>query len=269
MNFTQSILINHKDDINKNLKRLKLLKNLINDNVNLSFTQFALLYGAVLEFKPDLILEFGRAKGNSLAALLQGVYEIKNCSIESFCLSNYWQDVFKKIKPHVESDWHNCVNIHTIDLTKINFEPVVKNKKKILIWWDAHGYEVAQHIFSSLMPLLMDKQHLVLIHDAYDARCLNKQKDYNNLPIYKSEEDCYAGKCAFLRIGWITTACFEYISIIDFLSRNNTELKSLDYDLYQNNILLTSIFKDSFIDEIGITYFSMNEYTGPYYFPKK
>ena len=38
------------------------------------------------------------------------------------------------------------------------------------MFWDAHGYHIADHVLGRLLPSVADRPHLVLMHDISDVR---------------------------------------------------------------------------------------------------
>jgi len=167
----------------------------------------------------------------------------------------------------------NNLDIRRQDILTVDFPEVVDNKDKILVFWDAHGYEIAATVLEKLLPEIAGKQHLVLMHDIADGRYVALQS-YNGLPFWRSMEDAHAGKCAKLRLGWVVTAVPQYIPTLDFLARNGLELHSADHDI--RNDLFKGELDDSLIalqdkgllsKQIQLACFTLNEGRAPYYFP--
>src|SRR3990170_3813515 len=87
------------------LKQLAIAVGHISDS---SLAQYAQMLAIALEFKPDLIIEFGRGVGNSTAVFTEAANQIGHCKFISICLSNDWQEkTAKRIAKIVPENWFN------------------------------------------------------------------------------------------------------------------------------------------------------------------
>src|SRR3990167_9860766 len=89
---TGKALLNQKSALKKAKSRLEQLAVAVDHISDSSLAQYAQMFAITLEFKPDLIVEFGRGAGNSTAVFTEAANQLDNCSVISICLSNDWQN---------------------------------------------------------------------------------------------------------------------------------------------------------------------------------
>ncbi len=93
--------------------------------------------------------------------------------------------------------------------------------RRVLVFWDAHGPEVAEWVLSGVMPRLADLPHVILMHDLAHA-----VYDYCGDRFYGTKH-LWNGECAtpdHFRIGHIESAVTQAILALDFTGRNGIEL---------------------------------------------
>jgi hypothetical protein len=213
--------------------------------------QWAQWYATVLAFQPDLIIELGRGHGNSTALFCQALNRLSAGRVESFCLSQEWD---RQTKPRLQSwlppKWFAPLTAHTANIVAIDFSRVVANAKRVIVLWDAHGFAVAEKVLGSLLPVLVDRPHLVLLHDISDARYhagpapgtdaadtpkSDAAGDYHGHRLWQgaSWQQSSGSLRSRVRIGWMDSCQDQVIAVADFTSRNAIDLKSADHDYHE------------------------------------
>ena len=245
------------------------------DAGDLSTFQWAQLFAMALEFKPDLILELGRLTGNSTCVFTEAANRLGSCSVISLDLEDYWEKkTLPKIGKIVPPDWFKPLQALRTNILTFDFETVLKNASRVLVFWDAHGFEIAECVLGRILPAIQHKPHLVMMHDMSDARYCDPQ---STIPY--GENRLWTGLTAGgerVRLGHISSAVPQSIAIVDFTSRNEVTLNSADHDLHtefgsdsSKKAELEKLLGDKFFSlEAHWFWFSLNGMTQPCTFPR-
>lgn len=218
----QYILVSDKSRINELIAA-------VGDPQSLIPAQWIQLMAFVLEFKPDLILELGRGFGNSTCAFTETCHLMapEPCEVVSLCISKSWDfHTAPRLKKVVKDEWFKPLRTIKADILEFNFEQVLLNKKRVVVFWDAHGFDIAECVLGSLLPLIKDRDHLVIMHDLSDNR-------YNGEQLrYYADKGLWKGRNNFsgLRV-WIEnmeSGVEQVVAINDFSQRNRITLHSSD-----------------------------------------
>lgn len=234
------------------------------------------LLATALEFKPDLILELGRGQGNSTCVFTQAANLLKPqpCQVCSLCLANAWRrKAVPNVRRLVTESWFEPLKAFQADILRFPFEARLRGFDRILVFWDAHGFEVAECVLGEIMPLIAERPHFVVMHDLSDARYCGSKPSYRQTGLWKGGNDADAAR---VRLGHIDTGVEQAIAALDFTSRNNVGLYSVDHDLHevigndeQKVAEMRRLLGDEFFSLVGHWfYFSLNERPGPYSFPR-
>ncbi|MFN2454874.1 MAG: hypothetical protein ABR577_11705, partial [Pyrinomonadaceae bacterium] len=237
--------------------------------------QWAQLFTMALEFKPDVILELGRGLGNSTCAFTEAANRLPNCSVISLDVSKVWEEeTLPKVQKLMPAAWFEPLQALQADILSFDFESVLKNANRVLIFWDAHGFDVAECILGKILPLIQDRPHLVMMHDLADARYIPKEIEsaYKGYELWKGSN----AEWIFMQLGNVVSGVAQAISVIDFTSRNDLTLHSSDHDLHTNlgsdetkmAEILELLGSEHFSLRGYWFWFSLNEKHGPYAFPK-
>jgi len=266
---------NHRHTLAEMKDRILLFSRAANDPISLSLYQFAQLAAASLEFRPDLILELGRGAGNSTCVFTEVANRLGLGSgrVVSFDIYQNWElHTVPRLKPYVSEDWFVPLSALTQNLLAFDFHAALADAKRILVFWDAHGFDVAECVLGAILPELAHRPHLVMMHDMCDLRYgAPGNLDYGNHGIWKKTD--FDGPR--LKLGFIDSAVEQSISIFDFATRNRLPLHSADHDLHSafasDNARLSEL--KELIGELHSLsgnwfYFSLNEIPGPYTFPR-
>jgi hypothetical protein len=270
-------LWNQRQQLASMADRLRSLIKTVGHPSDFAPFQCAEIAAFALEFRPDLIIELGRGWGNSTCCFLQvadRLHEINPCRVVSLCLSAEWFTATEpKLKEVCAQDWFQSGEILQCDILRTDFAPLLKDAKRCLLFWDAHGFEIAETVLGRLMPLLANREHVVLMHDMEDIQYDNPYpRSYGETGLWKGASACGA----YLWLGSVCSPVAQAISIIDFATRNKMPLhsaaKSLHRFLADDPAKVAELQKlldnDLFSLNARWFWFSLNEAVAPYTFPR-
>ncbi len=128
------------------------------------------------------------------------------------------------------------------------------DSQRTVLFWDAHGFEVAGCVLGEILPKLASRRHIVIMHDLSDQRYLGDAlKGYGGHPIWSGTS---AGDSRLI-LGNINSAVAQAISISDFATRNELPLDSGDHSIRQ--FIGTDPAKVNQMQELlGPDFFSLN-----------
>lgn len=267
---------NQRHELAKRRELLLKLTRAVDAPGSLSPQQWSQMLAVGLEFQPDLILEMGRHYGNSTCVFTEVANALgpdKCRGVISLCLMDVFQkDTLPKLQGIVDEAWFKPLTTLVQDILTYDFEKALKGAKRVLVLWDAHGYEVAGAVLGKLMPLLADREHLVLMHDISDARYLPEADSYGDCEIWK-EIDFDGPR---IRLGHVSTKVSQGVSILDFCTRNRMPLNSVDHSLQlaiasdpaRVEEMRRLLGDELFSFDSQWAWFSLNEAPGPYQFPR-
>ena len=260
-------------------KRLEALFNAVDSPTELTLYQWAQLYAYVREYQPDLVLELGRELGNSTCVFTEAVNsmpETYDNRVVSICWSDKFSDLTVprlKAQALVTEGWFNRLECRQENILEVDYEALLLPYQKVLVFWDAHGFEVASCVLGEILPLIEKKEHYLLMHDLSDQRYMNKDlKSYEGKPLWSGSSHSESR----LVLGHVNSAVAQSISIVDFCNRNEVAFESADHTFHQE--LLESGKADEMRRMLGETlfslqghwfYLSLNAHEGPFTFPGK
>jgi hypothetical protein len=225
-------LWNHREKLAAMRPRIEELYAVIGSPGELSLYQWAQFTASVLEFRPDLIIELGRGFGNSTACFLESTYQLESgqCKIVSICPDPSWQTLIApRLEKVVPKDWFDPANILQGSILTFDFEAALDVSKRCLVFWDAHGFDVAECVLGGLLPLLQAREHLIIMHDLSDLRYSSPDPDYGAAGLWKGQNAAQPS----LWLGWIFSRVAQSVSILDFTTRNNIPLYSADESIHE------------------------------------
>jgi hypothetical protein len=132
--------------------------------MDLPLEDWSRLYDLVLAFRPDLVLEPGRGCGNSTCIFTEAAHEVP-CRVVSigFDSEHAWErQTAPRLLPVVSADWFGPLVVLQGDLTKTDFQPLLDGSNRVLVFWDAHGADVAGAVFDRLLPALPAANQIVV-----------------------------------------------------------------------------------------------------------
>ena len=224
-------LAGHCDALLAAAPRLLAMRAAIGSEGNLSASQAFQLHAAVLSFRPDVVIELGRAYGNSTAAIHDAAVAVgaRTTSV-GFDAERGWST---RTAPRflerglVDESWFDSLIVVEQDIRTVDFAPHVRDAKRVFVWWDAHGDDLAWHILGGLLPAIQGTVNVVGVHDIADSRHEGHDRAYvraDGLPNFWQ--------------GHLVCPFEEIVPLFDFVSRNGiplqTALASIDELLAQD-----------------------------------
>jgi hypothetical protein len=245
---------------------------------DLSPSQWAQWYSVALGFRPDLILELGRGRGNSTALFCQAAHALGDTKVVSLCHSGDWTTLTApRLAEVVDTGWFDPLDARMTDIVSADYGEIIGDHRRVLLLWDAHGFEIAEVVLGEILPRLLDREHLVLMHDIVDNRYSHVDRSYNGQPLWKGSawQERTGTTGARVNIGWMHSIQDQIVAIADFSARNDLELGSADHEfhcLFGEQPDLGAAMRASLGDEFFSTlghwaFFSLNGKQGPFEFP--
>ena len=205
-------------------------------HTNLFRQQACLLAATVLHRRPDLILDLGTGTGCSLATMAIAAGSIGLGSIETFDLTDRWTtELAPKLHAIDRSRWAP-IHQHVGDLTRFDYTSLLRDARNVLVFWDAHGFDVAEAVLGRIMPQICDGPHLVVCHDVVDNRFPGPTtaRSYGGKRFWRGMDDWYrhpeTTNC--VNIGWCNALVDQVLPILDFCYRNEIEFRSADFAIH-------------------------------------
>src|SRR5262249_29991696 len=151
--------------------------------------QWAQWYSVALGFKPDLILELGRDRGNSTSLFTQAAARLSTTRVVSLCRSGDWASlVVPRLARVVNSAWFDRLDARVADIVPADYAAILDRSRRVLLLWDAHGFEIAEIVLGEILPRLAEREHLMLMHDISDNRYAGVSRSYNGQPLWKGSK---------------------------------------------------------------------------------
>jgi hypothetical protein len=149
------------------LVSLKELFDAVNRSADLSWPQWETIYDFTIQTKPRLIVELGRGYGNSTCLFTEASQQVdcKVVSIGDDAGRAFERKTWPSVQRLVEPSWHRSLTIVQEDITKLDFRLILGENQRTLLFWDAHGESLARFIIDRVFPLLMQREHQVVVHD--------------------------------------------------------------------------------------------------------
>jgi len=240
--------------------------------------QWAQWYSVALGFRPDLIVELGRSKGNSTALFCQAASRLRGTRVVSLCNSKDWEaESLPRVKKVVPPGWLDRLDARTTDILDVDYEQLFAGATRVLLLWDAHGFEIAETVLGRILPLIADRAHLVLMHDISDNRYASVSRSYEGQPLWKgSTWDRGTGtSLARVNIGWMNSLQDQVIALADFAARNDIEIGSADHEyagyfggLPQHAAEMSRLLGDEFFSvSAHYAFLSLAGKRGPFHYP--
>ncbi|MDB5283432.1 MAG: hypothetical protein JWO06_2507 [Bacteroidota bacterium] len=220
--------------IYQNKDFLKSLKPRIDSFIKLSgrvhdlpYHQFFQLAAIAYEMKPDLIVELGRAYGNSTFVFTEVAGYI-NAKVISLCDNNFWATItLPKIRELVNDEWLKRLDARFVNnFLEVEMKTEILPAKKVLVFWDAHGFQTAEYVLGYLLPMMKGKECMVVMHDITDMRYQYVDDSYRQQRIWRP--DSANEGLSMVRVGNFSSFNEQLIAAFDFCSRNKMELRSAD-----------------------------------------
>jgi len=245
---------------------------------DLTSAQWAQWYSVALGFAPDLVIELGRGYGNSTALFAQAAWRLGRMKIVSLCVSGEWASmVAPRIAKLVDPAWFANVDARRTDILAADYGEIIANHQRVLVLWDAHGFEIAELVLGEILPRLSDRPHLVLMHDISDNRYAGVPRSYGGHPLWKGSrwQQKTGAWDSRVNIGWMNSIQDQVIALADFSARNDLEIESADRD-YTEFFAAHPAYANEMRQQLGEEFFSVIGHwaslsltgkAGPFHFP--
>ncbi|MGA3017204.1 MAG: FkbM family methyltransferase [Bryobacteraceae bacterium] len=234
--------------------------------------QFAQLMAVAMDFHPETIVELGRGRGNSTCAFVEASNQSGgSIRVVSLCMSDEWHKLtVPRLRRVVPEDWFAPLEALQGDILQFDFAGVLSGVSRAILFWDAHGFEIAECVLGEILPLLGGKDHVVLMHDLSDTRYMSREQlEYGANGLWKNND--WTGPR--LKIGIVDSAVEQSIAALDFTTRNRLTLDSADHSFHTDlspgqQDEMKAVLGDLFDTQGHWFHFSLNEHNGPYTFPR-
>jgi len=190
---------------------------------DMSWSEWVQLYTLTKTYNPDFVLELGRGYGNSTLIFDSALPD--DVPFVSLCLNDFGPTESKLKNKNITFRKKTFLKTENIVGYPFQADRDLLFSKKCLLFWDAHGFEVAEEALSGVLPYLTG-QTLVLAHDIGDLRYQPDQRDYHGEAIWKAEPEKWPGPSIVL--GNFFAHVAQLVSILDFTSRNQIFFNSLN-----------------------------------------
>ena len=237
--------------------------------------QWLQIVSMVYDFKPDLIIELGRGYGNSTLAMAFAAKLLRPqpCRIVSLCLANSYRTVsLPFLKANLaDKSLLDPVEALEADILSFDFEPMLASAKRVFVFWDAHGFDVAQTILTGILRPLQDRPHVAIIHDMADLDAFPSHfRGFDQAGEWLK----YGSASPKYVLGSVGAQYEEGVALVDFASRNQMRLLSAESSYFgelnaEQVAELDTLFGPDFAQYGFWYYFSLNQATGPLSFPER
>jgi hypothetical protein len=206
------------------MRRLHAALGAVCDNTcDLPWTDWLTIMAAARKFRPDAIIELGRGVGTSTA-----LFRYLDLPVVSVCNSDYWETrTVARLSAVHPIDWSRSVHAIVGDINSQDYSDLAGDANRILLFWDAHGYAIAETVFSRLLPALKGREIFIICHDMRDARYF-EDNDYRGNRLWTSQRDT---GYPMVHLGNVFSSFEQVVSIVDFCSRNQIELHSATHSV--------------------------------------
>ncbi len=224
---------NNRETIAASRSRLQALHQAVDWANDLDLYQWTQWFAIALEFQPDLIVELGRGMGNSTCVFTEAANQLGNCRVVSLCLSSDWDEVVKpRVAQVVPESWFEKLETRMEEILTTDVKALIGDSQRVLVLWDAHGFDMAEFVLGGLMPALEHRQNFVIMHDISDGRYAPINPDYQGKRLWRGTREGFNREGhSRLYLNYLDTAVEQTVAIVDFTSRNGLTLESADHSL--------------------------------------
>ncbi len=267
---------NQREVLRSMRDRIHALSDAVDNKSDLWPYQLSQLMAAALEFKPEVIIELGRGKGNSTCGFTEVANHIRRqghrCDVVSLCISEDWEQTTQwKVMEIVERDWFEPLRALRGNILTFDYDSILKGAKRCLVFWDAHGFDVAECVLGRILPKIQEMENLIIMHDISDGRYIPPEtSSYNGQRLWRGND--WSGPR--IRLGFMDSSVEQAVAIVDFTSRNRIPFDSADHSI---NVEIGSdpvkmkdmenVLGDLFNLGAHWCWFTLNDAKGPLTFP--
>jgi len=234
--------------------------------------QYVQLIASALEFRPDLILELGRGRGNSTCAFTEASNQLDGAiRVFSICPSTEWKRfTVPRLRSVVADTWFATLEARTASILEADYEGMLAGAGRVMLYWNAHGFDVAECVLGGILPLLASVEHLVMMHNLSDTRYASRDHmEYGPGGLWRGNYE----PGTRVKIGHVDSSAAQAISALDFATRNQLTLESADHSLrtdlsQEQQEQMRALLGDLFDTQAHWFFFTLKEHAGPYTFPR-
>jgi len=253
-------------------ERILLEHQAVNSPQTMTLYQYVQLVATVLEFRPGLILELGRGHGNSTCAFTAASNHVDGAiRVVSICPSTEWKRfTVPRLRSLVTDTWFAPLDSRCASIVETEYESILGGAQRVILYWAAPGFDVAECVLGRILPLLTSTEHLVLVHNLSDTRYVSRDHmDYGPHGLWRGDDQ----PGPRLKIGHVDSSASQAISVLDFTTRNRLTLESADHSLRadlspEQQQQMRALLGDLFDTQAHWFYFTLKEHAGPYTFPR-
>src|SRR6185437_12560774 len=169
--------------------------------------------------------------GNSTALFTQAASRLGGTKVVSLCRSSEWMTtVAADVEKIVGAAWFDNLDARLADILGADYAAIIGDHRRVLVFWDAHGFEIAEVVLGEILPRLVDREHLLVMHDISDNRYAAVSRAYHG-PLWKGikwQQRTQAWKSR-VNIGWMNSIQDQVIALADFSWRNRVDIGSADH----------------------------------------
>ena len=168
--------------------------------------------------------------------------------------------------------WLSHLEAREEDIAGADFDAIVGDAARVLVFWDAHGYHIADHVLGRLLPLIAARPHLVLMHDISDARHETSPEStgYRGHALWRGND----WRGTRVRLGHLDSAVEQAVAVVDFTSRNGIPVRTATEQIREaigahvfRAETMSRTLGELWAPHAHWCHFSLNERPGPYHFP--
>ncbi|MBM0742420.1 hypothetical protein JOY44_12465 [Phormidium sp. CLA17] len=224
---------NNREKIAASRSRLQALYEAVDWANDLDLYQWTQWFAIALEFQPDLIVELGRGMGNSTCVFTEAANQLGDCRVVSLCLSPDWDATVKhRVAQVVPDSWFQKLETRTEEILTTDVQALIGDSQRVLVLWDAHGFDMAEFVLGGLLPTLEHRHSFVVMHDISDGRYSRINPSYQGKRLWRGTREGFNREGhSRLYLNYLDTAVEQTIAIVDFISRNGLTLESADHSL--------------------------------------
>jgi predicted O-methyltransferase YrrM len=173
-------------------EKFRMMHRLVDsDPRNLPVESWSDLYELTVAYEPDAVLELGRGWGNSTCVFTEAANVIgaRVYSI-GFDSEHAWETrTAPRLLPVVGPDWFAPLTVVQDDITTFDFGPFLTGNSRALVFWDAHGMEVADTVLNRLLPALPADNKVVVDDILPTPESYGRKAEYQAGPLWSHYEE--------------------------------------------------------------------------------
>lgn len=256
-----------REQLARQFPRWQRLQELVGRPQDLAPAQWLQLAAFALDYRPDLIIELGRGYGNSTVVFLEVARQLGDCQVLSLCNSHAWRKKTRhKLARECDAEFFAAGDIREVDILRTALN--LAGSQRCLVFWDAHGFAVAEWVLGHLLPRLSLGSQRIVMHDMADRRYCGLDRSYQATPLWKGGNADLPG----MHLGHVFSRVGQAISALDFTTRNELPLHSADESLHglpaEQAEELTATFGEWFNRTAQWFWFTLDELTVAPVFPE-